>query len=180
VDVLIGAGAPAVEVAVQLAESADFGDQVAIRALYDAANALAASDPATAADLTLRAFELAPENNSLRGRLAAETAVSLHAAGRTAEGKAFVDGVLGHVLPADQEAEVRLSIAGMFALSPDVRVEAGRRALALPGLSPQLRSRHLARLVHNLLVEGRAPEARNLLREAHAQAATQARRSPST
>ena len=116
VDVLIGAGAPPVEVAVQLAESADFGDQVAIRALHDAANALAASDPATAADLSLRAFELAPANNSLRGRLAAETALSLHAAGRTAEGKAFVDGVLGQVLPADQEAEVRLSIAGMFAL----------------------------------------------------------------
>jgi DNA-binding CsgD family transcriptional regulator len=167
VDVLIRAGAPPVEVAVQLAESADFGDQVAIRALHDAANVLAASDPATAADLSLRAFELAPANNSLRGRLAAETALSLHAAGRTAEGKAFVDGVLGHVLPVDQEAEVLLSIAGMFALSPDVRVEAGRRALALPGLSPELRSRHLARLVHNLLVEGRAPEARELLGEAH-------------
>jgi len=166
VDVLIGAGAPPVEVAVQLAESAEFGDPVAIGALHDAANALAASDPATAADLSRRAFELAPANDSLRGRLAAETALSLHAAGRTAEGKAFVDGVLGNVLPADQEAEVRLSIAGMFALSPDIRAEAGRRALALPGLSPELRSRHLARLVHNLLVEGRAPEARNLLGEA--------------
>ena len=39
VDVLIGAGAPPVEVAVQLADSAEFGDQVAIRALHDAANA---------------------------------------------------------------------------------------------------------------------------------------------
>ena len=65
-------------------------------------NALVASDPATAADLSLRAFELTPANDSLRGRLAADAALSLHAAGRTAEGKAFVDGVLGHVLPADQ------------------------------------------------------------------------------
>src|SRR4029077_10558427 len=88
VDVLIDAGAPPVEVAVQLAESADFGDQVAIRALHDAAKALAASDPATAADLSLRAFELAPANNSLRGRLTAASPPSVRARRVTLAGKA--------------------------------------------------------------------------------------------
>ena len=63
---------------------------------------------------------------------------------------------------------MRLSIAGMFALSPDVRAEAGRQALALAGVPELMRARHLARLVHNLLVAGRPGEARELLGEAKA------------
>jgi hypothetical protein len=31
-----------------------------------------------------------------------------------------------------QEAEIRLSIAGMFAISPEIRIAAGRAALRLP------------------------------------------------
>src|SRR5262249_45146824 len=55
--------------------------------------------------------------------------------------------------------EVRLSIAGMFAISPEIRVSAGRVALALPALPDVLRARHLACLVHNLFVAGRFAEA---------------------
>jgi len=62
--------------------------------------------------------------------MVAETALWLHAAARRGEeAKAFADTALRDVLPAAQEAEVRLSIAGMFAISPDVRAETGRQAL---------------------------------------------------
>jgi DNA-binding CsgD family transcriptional regulator len=83
-----------------------------------------------------------------------------------------VDTSLREALSAEHEAEVRLSIAGMFAVSPDVRVDAGRKALALPGLPAALRARHLACLVHNLMVGGRSEEARASLEEARTAASS--------
>jgi DNA-binding NarL/FixJ family response regulator len=67
-----------------------------------------------------------------------------------------------------QEAEVRLSIAGMFAISPEIRISAGRLALNLPDLPPALRARHLTCLFHNLVTAGRLDEARAMLDEARA------------
>jgi DNA-binding CsgD family transcriptional regulator len=116
--------------------------------------------------LSQRALELAPRQHRLRGPLVAETAVWLHAAARGEEAKAFADTALRDVLPAAQEAEVRLSIAGMFAISPDVRAETGRQALAVPGIPGNLRARHLAFLFHNLQTAGRLEEARAVLVEA--------------
>jgi hypothetical protein len=84
----------------------------------------------------------------------AQTALLLHEAARVEEAKVFADTSLRDALPAEQEAEVRLSIAGMFAVSPDVRVDAVRQVLALPDLPPALRARHLVCLVHNLMVGG--------------------------
>jgi DNA-binding CsgD family transcriptional regulator len=162
-DVLLAAGATAVEVATQLAASAEPGDEVAITTLFKAAEALATSDPGAAADLSRRALALAPRRHPLRGPLVAQTAVLLHEAGRVEAARAFADSSLREALPSEQEAEVRLSIAGMFAVSPDVRVDAGRQALALPDLSPALRARHLACLVHNLTVGGRSEQARKHL-----------------
>lgn len=167
-DVLLAAGATPVEVATQLAASAEPGDELAITTLLKAAEALAMSDPGAAADLSRRGLELAPRRHPLRGPLVAQTAVLLHEAARVEEARAFVDTSLREALPSEQEAEVRLSIAGMFAVSPDVRVDAGRQALALPDLPPALRARHLACLVHNLMVGGRSEEARANLAEASA------------
>jgi DNA-binding CsgD family transcriptional regulator len=164
--VLLAAGALPVEVATQLAASAEPGDEVAITTLLKAAEALGTTDPGAAADLSQRALELAPRQHPLRGLLVAETAVWLHAAARGEEAKAFADTALRDVLPAAQEAEVRLSIAGMFAISPDVRAETGRQALAIPGLPENLRARHLAFLFHNLQTAGRLEEARAILVEA--------------
>ena len=159
VDVLLAAGALPVEVAIQLAASAGPDDDAAVRTLRDASRALAGSDPGTAADLSLRALDLAGRDDPLRGSLAAETALMLHAAGRVTEGKEFADRILGEVLVPEQEGEVRLSIARMLAISADLRADAGLRALALPDLPPALRARHLATLVHNRLVGGRYEEA---------------------
>jgi DNA-binding CsgD family transcriptional regulator len=166
VDVLLATGAVPGDVAVQLAQSAEPGDAAAVRTLFEASRAVAASGPGTAADLSRRALDLAGKDDPLRGTLAAETALLLHAAGRAAEGKEFADRILGEVLPAEQEGQVRLSIARMLALSADVRADSGWRALALPRLSPPLRARHLATLAHNLVGGGRFEEARSKVSEA--------------
>jgi DNA-binding CsgD family transcriptional regulator len=167
VDVLLATGAVPADVAVQLAASARPGDTAAVQTLHEASRALAAAGPGMAADLSRRALDLASKDDPLRGTLAAEIALLLHAAGRVAEGKEFADRILGEVLPAEQEGQVRLSIARMLALSADVRADAGLRALALPHLSAPLRVRHLAALVFNLAGAGRFDQARERSREAH-------------
>jgi DNA-binding CsgD family transcriptional regulator len=159
-DVLLAAGATPVEVAAQIAASAEAGDEQAILILLRAGEALATTDPGAGADLSRRALELASRNHTLRGPLLAQTAVLLHAAGRVDEARAFADTQLRDALPPEQEAEVLLSIAGMFGLPPDTRVAAGRQALALPQLPAHLRTHHLAALFHNLLVGGRTAEAK--------------------
>jgi DNA-binding CsgD family transcriptional regulator len=168
-DVLLAAGALSVDVATQLASSAEPGDEHAMVTLREAAEALGTSDPGSAADLSRRALELAPGKHPLRGPLVAQTILLLHAAARPDEAKAFADECLQDVLPTQDEAAVCLSIASMFALSPDVRSAANRRALALPDLSPTDRARHLARLAYNLIQAGRPDEARSLVAETRAE-----------
>jgi DNA-binding CsgD family transcriptional regulator len=159
-DMLLTAGATPVEVAAQIAASAEPGDERAISILLRAGEALATTDPGAGADLSRRALELAPREHPLRGPLLAQTAVLLHSADRVDEAQAFTDTHLRDALPPEQEAEVLLSIAGMFRVPPDARVAAGRQALALPGLPEHLRAQHLAALFHNLLVGGRTADAK--------------------
>jgi DNA-binding CsgD family transcriptional regulator len=166
--VLLEAGALPVEVAVQLAASAERGDEVAIDTLLEAAKALVTTDPETAATFGRRALEIAPAHHPRRGEIVGTTAVALHIAGNSEEAIAFADQALRETLPALQEAEVRLSIAGMFAISPEIRISAGRLALTLPDLSETLRARHLACLFHNLVTAGRVDAARAMLEEARA------------
>jgi DNA-binding CsgD family transcriptional regulator len=166
-DLMLARGALPVEVAIQLAASAEPGDEVAITTLLAAAEALATTDPGASADLSRRALELAPDRHPLRGPLVVQAAMSLHAAGRIEEAKAFADDAMRQVLPVAQEAEVRLGIAGMWLVSPDVRVHASREALKLPGLTEQLRLAHLAKLAYNLVVAaGRTDEAQAVLSQA--------------
>jgi tetratricopeptide (TPR) repeat protein len=163
---MLARGALPVEVAIQLAASAVPGDEVAITTLLTAAEALATTDPGASADLSRRALELAPERHPLRGPLVVQAAMSLHAAGRIAEAKAFADNAMREVLPVAQEAEVRLGIAGMWLVSPDVRVHASREALKLARLPEHLRLAHMAKLAYNLLAGGRTEEAQAALSEA--------------
>jgi DNA-binding CsgD family transcriptional regulator len=165
-DVMLARGALPVEVAIQLAASAEPGDEVAITTLLAAAEALATTDPGASADLSRRALELAPERHPLRGPLVVQAAMSLHAAGRIEEAKAFADNRMRAVLPVADEAEVRLGIAGMWLLSPDVRAHASREALKLPGLPKHLRLAHMAKLAYNLAAAGRTEEAPVRLSEA--------------
>jgi DNA-binding CsgD family transcriptional regulator/DNA-binding Lrp family transcriptional regulator len=167
-DVMLARGALPVDVAIQLAASAAPGDEVAITTLQAAAGALATTDPGASADLSRRALELAPERHPLRGPLVVQTAMSLHAAGRIEEAKAFADNAMRAVLPAAEEAEVRLGIAGMWLVSPDVRVHASREALKLKDLPAQLRLAHMAKLAYNLVAAGRTEEAQAAVSEAAA------------
>ena len=166
--VLLEAGALPVEVAVQLAESAQPGDEVAIDSLLEAAKTLVTTDPTTAARFGRRALEIAPIHHPRRGDIVGTTAIALHIAGNSDEAIAFADHALRETLPAEQEAEVRLSIAGMFAISPEVRAGAGRLALSLPDLPGVLRARHLASLSHNLVTAGRFEEGRAAIGDARA------------
>ncbi len=75
----------------------------------------------------------------------------LHAAGRDLEAREFANGALGRVLPPEAEADVRLSIAQMYSLPADSRIESGRAALALPGISQPMRARHLGVMVLSLV-----------------------------
>jgi DNA-binding CsgD family transcriptional regulator/tetratricopeptide (TPR) repeat protein len=168
VDVLLAAGAIPVEVAARLATSAEPGDEAAIGLLRDAAEALGPRDPAAAAELSCRALDLLPAGHLAIGPLVATTTVLLHAAGRVDQAQTFAREHLRDVVPAAQEAAVCLSLASMFALSPDVRAEAGRRALALPDLSDKIRAQHQARLAYNLIQAGRPAEATQLLQQARA------------
>jgi len=166
--VLLEAGALPVEVAVQLAASAQPGDEVAIETLLGAAEALLTTDPETAAEFGQRALEIAPAHHPQRGEIVGTTAIALHIAGNSEQAIAFADRALRETLPALQEAEVRLSIAGMFAISPEVRISAGRLALNLPELPETVRARHLACLFHNLVTAGRVDQARAVLEETRA------------
>lgn len=163
VDVLLENGARPDEVAAQLAESAVPGDEAAVATLSNAAEVTGANDPSAGADLSRRALELAPMTYPRRAELMAETALLLHAAGRGEEGRSFVDTHLRSALSPEEEARVLLTIAGMFALSPDLRIDAGRRALALEGVSQTVRARHHAALFHNFLVAGRFDDGREVL-----------------
>jgi DNA-binding CsgD family transcriptional regulator len=158
-DVLLARGALPVEVAQQLADSAEPGDETAIATLLQAADALGTTDPGTAASLAGRALELAPARHPLRGPLVARRAISLFAAGLGEEGRRFADTALRQVLPAEEEARVRFSVASMFDLSPDLRADNARAALALPDLTTDSRASLWASLFHNLVVAGRTDEA---------------------
>jgi DNA-binding CsgD family transcriptional regulator len=84
--------------------------------------------------------------------------VSLFAAGRSKEARAFADNALRQSLPAEQEADVRLSLAAMFAISADDRADSARQGLSLTGLSADTRARLWASLFHNLMVASRLDE----------------------
>lgn len=131
-----------------------------------ASDALSGTDPGQAADLARRALDLTTEHHPLRGPLVARAAILLNAAARSEEAQAFADSALRQALPAGQEAEVRLSIASLFSISPEVRAESCRRALDLAEVPPSQRARLLALLLYNLVVAGRPGQAQQLLKEA--------------
>src|SRR6202453_1785507 len=158
-DVLLARGALPVEVATQLVESAEPGDDLAIETALKATAVLGASDPAAAAELAAQALDLTPRWHPLRGPLVAQRVVSLFAAGLAEEGKRFADSALRQAMPTEEEARVRLSVTGMLDLSPEVRSESARAGLALASLPTDLRAELWAALYHSLSVAGRKGEA---------------------
>jgi DNA-binding CsgD family transcriptional regulator/tetratricopeptide (TPR) repeat protein len=152
-------GALPVEVASQLARSAGMGDEAAISTLLAAAEALGPTDPASSEDFARRALEITPRHHPSRGQIVARRAISLFASGRVEEAKTFADTALGQALAPEAEAHVRMGIAQMFPLSPDVRADNARKGLALAGVTSETRAWLWGLLFHNLMVAGRTPEA---------------------
>jgi DNA-binding CsgD family transcriptional regulator len=162
---LLAAGALPVEVATQLASSATPGDELAITTLMKASDTVASTDPGQAADLARRALDLTTEHHPLRGPLVARATIWLSAAARGEEARAFADSALRQALPATQEAQVRLSVASLFSISPEVRAESCRRALDLAGVPDDLRARLLVQLFYSLVVAVRTDQAEQQLEE---------------
>ncbi|HEV3170279.1 MAG TPA: AAA family ATPase [Actinocrinis sp.] len=166
-EVLLARGALPVEVATQLAASAEPGDDVATATLLKAAEALSTTDPEAAANLADRGLRLIVGEHPLRGPLVARRVLSLFAAGLGKQAEQFADMALRQALPPEQEAEVRLSIASMFDLAADVRADNARAGLALPDVSADARSWLAALLFHNLVVAGRTDDALNAVDALH-------------
>jgi hypothetical protein len=162
---LLAAGALPVEVAAQLAAGAGPGDELAITTLMKASDTLADTDPGQAADLARRALDLTTEHHPLRGPLVARATILLSAAARGEEARSFADSALRQALPAGQEAQVRLSVASLFSISPEVRAESCRRALELAEVPPDLRARLLVQLFYSLVVAVRPDQAGRQLEE---------------
>jgi DNA-binding CsgD family transcriptional regulator len=154
VAILLAHGAAPVEVAQQLADSAEPGDRGAVETLREAAQALATSDAAVAADLSARALELLPPGDAERGRLVAETIILLNLAMRPDEARALGESLLPTVSSPALEAELRLSLSTMLARSFSVRAAENRCALGLLGVSPEMRARHRWWYVYNLAFAG--------------------------
>ncbi|CAM3121572.1 LuxR family transcriptional regulator [Mycobacterium simiae] len=155
---LLELGAAPAEVATQLARSAEPGDQAAIVALRKAARSVGNTDASAAADLSKRALDLLSADDVQRGQLVAETVVLLNRAGRHADAQALATVALSEASSAEEEAAVRLRVAGVTTHTTQRRVEENRRALQLSGLSEVTRARHLAWLAYHLMHDQSVPD----------------------
>ncbi|MDX2681445.1 ATP-binding protein [Streptomyces soliscabiei] len=150
-DVLLARGAPAVETATLLADSAEVGDRLAVERLRSAAAELAASASTPAADLSWRALELTAEDAPERPTIVAETILLLWQSGQAARARALGAAALPGIMRAEDEAQIRLGLArlsGQFDFMEAVRQ--ARAGAALPGLPAPLRAQLLALLCLNL------------------------------
>ena len=141
VDVLLARGAPTLQVATMLAESALPGDLEAVETLRHAAGTLSLTAPADAADLSLRALELLPRGAPQRGELVVETVMLMWLSGRPGRAQELASTTLSDAVGADPviEAQIRLGLA-QFALrhSAAEGVRQCQAALALPDLPDAL------------------------------------------
>jgi len=152
--VLLESGSAPEEVAIQLARSADIGDQEAIGTLRGAAQSVARWDPSSAADLSERALRLMRPDDPQRGVVVAETIGLMNRALRFDTGRDLFATALSSALGAEEEGQIRLSMSAYSKQGPGHRAEQNRLALRNPGMSSALRVRHLSWLAYNASMEG--------------------------
>ncbi|MFL6083119.1 MAG: LuxR C-terminal-related transcriptional regulator, partial [Mycobacterium sp.] len=169
---MLSMGAAPAEVATQLARSAERGDSEAVGALRQAAQAIGHSDASAAADLSKRALELLPADDSDRGLLVGETVGLLNRASRYEEAEELAVAALSEVASPEEEAEIRLRLPTLNKHSTQRRVEENRQALQLNNISEVTRARHLAWLAYNLVIHDQRGERRAAADEAAAAAAS--------
>jgi DNA-binding CsgD family transcriptional regulator len=164
--VMLGMGAAPAEVATQLARSAEPGDREAINALRQAAKSVGRGDASAAADLSKRALELLPADDAEYGSLMAETVEWLNRAIRYGEAEELALMALAEAASPEVEAEIRLRLPTHTKHSSPQRVEEHRRALQLSGISEVTRTRHLAWLAYNLVLQDKTGQWRTAADEA--------------
>jgi DNA-binding CsgD family transcriptional regulator len=157
---MLSMGAAPAEVATQLARSSEPGDREAVTALRQAARAVSRSDAGTAADLSQRALELLPANDSEHGRLVADTVELLNRARRYGEAEELACAALSNSASPEDEAEIRLRLMTLTKHSTQRRLEENRRALQLGEINEVTRARHLAWLAYNLAFHDQRGERR--------------------
>jgi hypothetical protein len=137
VDVLLRRGAPTLQVATMLAESAVPGDLEAVATLRQAASTLSMTASPAAADLSLRALELLPEDSPSRAEVVVESVMLLWLSGQAATALELAATMLNGALGVDPVAEARIRLGlAQFAIrySSAEGVRQCEAALALPGL----------------------------------------------
>ncbi|MGK5532135.1 helix-turn-helix transcriptional regulator [Streptomyces sp. URMC 129] len=166
-DVLLARGAPVVETATLLSDSAEPGDRRAVEQLRAAAAELAATAPAPAADLSGRALELTAEDAPERPAIVAETVSLLWQAGQGERARALGSSVLPGGMRPEDEARVRLGLARLSSQSDFTEaVRQARAGAALPGIPATLRARLLALECLNLWMVGDMAAAARVATEA--------------
>ena len=113
VDLELADGATPAAVGPTLAAVAQPGDDAAVAILRRAVRELGDTEPGTAADLGLRAIELAGARTDPGAVLAAETVSLLWQVGRTVEARAVGEAALAGALSPDHEAAIRFALVRM-------------------------------------------------------------------
>ncbi|GAA2215826.1 LuxR family transcriptional regulator [Nonomuraea monospora] len=173
VDLRLNHGVPVAQVAADLAETAEPGDDTAIALLRQAARDLAPTAPSAAVEMNRRAIELSALDPLRQAGFIAEALPLFTQTGRTSEALALAETALRQPLPAEVEARIRLGltlVANQHSFTEAVRQS--RAGVALPGLQPRIRAQLMAMLAFNLaLVDAtEIAEAEELLPEALAAA----------
>ena len=158
--IMLRMGAAPAEVATQLARSAEPGDSEAISALRKAARSLSNSDASAAADLSERALELMPADDGERGRLVAETVGLLNRARRYEESEELAVVALSEVVSPEAEAQIRLRLPAFTRHTTQQRVQESRRALEFNDIDDVTRTRHMALLAYNLMLDDKGGQNR--------------------
>ncbi|MBB5780917.1 helix-turn-helix transcriptional regulator [Nonomuraea jabiensis] len=155
--VLRAEGRPPAELAEHLRHGARPGDAAAIRELRAAAEEMTAAAPSAAADLMLRALELARPRDTEHSTapLVAGAVRLLASAGRLGEARELADG-LGVPLTAAEEAQVALGLAEALKHLGDDRgvIRRTGRVLGRSGVPGRERARLLAVRAHALMMTG--------------------------
>jgi DNA-binding CsgD family transcriptional regulator len=154
------------EVATQLVRCTEIGDLAAVDILRQAARSVSRSDPAGAVDLSRRALDLLRPDDAVHASVVAETVVLLNQASRFDEAQHLATSTLSSDMPAEEEAQIRLSLSIASSLWPGQRAEENRRALHIAGLSAVTRARHRSWLSYNLIADGQPQAALEAANEA--------------
>ena len=129
-----------------------------------AAQTVGQNDVSAAADFSKRALELMATEDPEHGRVVAETVVLLNRARRYQEAEELAVAALSRA-SAEEEAEIRLRLPVFTRHSSKRRVEENRRALELSEINEVTRTRHMALLAYNLMLDDKDGQHRGAAEE---------------